>query len=457
MIRFRKIALAAALPLLVAAGCSDFLTDEETQNDPNRATQATIDQLFVAAQAATFVVQTGEGARAVSMWMQQMSGTDRQYQTLGTYTHGEGTFGTPWTYIFGGGGLVDLRRIQAEATAINDRRYTGIAQVLEALQVSTAADIWGDIPYSEAINPEIATPKLDEQLEVYAALQTLLDAAIANLASGAGAGPGTKDLVYSGNATKWIQLAHTLKARLYMHVAEVDASAYAKAAAEAAQGISSHANDYTTVHAGTAGEQNLWYQFTQIQRTEYISPGEYLVELMKSRSDPRLDEYFVPGSTGEVIGAAPGDGYTGAIAELSAERGGAGGAASPQPIVTYDENALIWAEAAYKAGDPVTALAKLNEVRTHHGLSAVSLSGTALFQEIMLEKYISLFQSLEVWNDWKRTCIPDLTPALGAAIIPARFFYPVDERQTNTNIPDVASQPLRNDNDPANAGCNSQN
>lgn len=457
MTRYRKIALAAALPLFVAAGCSDFLTSPETQNDPNRATQATIDQLFVSAQAATFVVQTGEGARAVSMWMQQMSGTDRQYQTLGTYTHGEGTFGTPWVYIYGGGGLVDLRRIQTEATAINDRKYTGIAQVLEALAIGTAADIWGNVPYSEAINPEIATPKLDAQLEVYAALQTLLDAAIANLASGAGAGPGTKDLVYSGNATKWIQLAHTLKARYYMHVAEVDAPAYAKAKAEAALGISSHANDYQTFHAGTAGEQNLWYQFTQIQRTEYISPGEYLVELMKTRGDPRLSAYFTKGSSGEYLGAAPGDGYTPELSALSAQRGGAGGAASPQPIVTYDENALIWAEAAYKTGDAVTALAKLNEVRTHHGLASVTLTGAALLQEIMLEKYVSLFQNLEVWNDWKRTCIPDLTPALGAAIIPARFFYPTDERQTNSNIPDVSSQPLRNPNDPANAGCNSQN
>lgn len=457
MIRYRKIALAAVLPLLVAAGCSDFLTDEETQEDPNRATQATIDQLFVAAQAATFVVQTGEAARAVSMWMQQMAGTDRQYQTLGTYTHAEATFGTPWIYIFGGGGLVDLRRIQSEATAINDRKYTGIAQVLEALQVGTAADFWGDIPYSEAINPEISTPKLDEQLEVYAALQTLLDAAIANLASGAGAGPGSKDLVYRGNSAKWIQLAYTLKARLYMHVAEVDASAYAKAKAAAALGISSHANDYTTVHPGTPGEQNLWYQFTQIERTEYISPGAYLIDLMKARTDPRLPVYFRTGSTGEYLGAAPGEGYTGALSSLGAARGGAGGQASPQPIVTYDENALIWAEAAYKTGDPVTALTKLNEVRTHHGLAAVTLTGAALLQEIMLEKYVSLFQSLEVWNDWKRTCIPDLTPALGASIIPARFFYPSDERQTNPNVPPVSSQPLRNDNDPANPGCNSQN
>ncbi|HEU4747916.1 MAG TPA: SusD/RagB family nutrient-binding outer membrane lipoprotein, partial [Gemmatimonadaceae bacterium] len=321
-------------------------------------------------------------------------------------------------------------------------------------QIGTAADFWGDIPYSEANDPAIATPRLDPQLEVYAAIQGVLDAAIGNLAAGVGAGPGSKDLVYQGNAARWTQLAYTLKARYYMHVAEVDASAYALAKAAAALGISSHANDYTTVHAGTAGEENLWHQFIVRERTEYISPGAYLIELMKSRSEPRLPEYFTEGATNEYLGAEPGEGYTSSLSNLSDER------LDPsfsQPIVSYDENALIWAEAAYRTADEITALSKLNEVRTHHGLPAIVAAGPTLFSEIMIEKYISLFQSLEVWNDWKRTCIPDMTPALGAAIIPARFFYPTDERQTNTNVPAVEAQPLRNPNDPANAGCNSQN
>ena len=33
--------------------------------------------------------------------------------------------------------------------------------------------------------------------------------------------------------------------------------------------------------------------------------------------------------------------------------------------------------------------------------------------DIMTEKYIALFQNTEVWNDWKRTCLPALTPAQG--------------------------------------------
>lgn len=450
----RKLAFAVLLPLFAAAGCNNFLTGaDELTKDPNRPTEApTLDQILAAVQASTWTVQTGETPRAVSMWMQQMAGTDRQYQTLGTYAITESGFGTPWVYIYGGGGLVDLRKIEARATELNDKIYLGIAQVLEALEVGTAADLFGDVPYSEAVSSN-PTPKLDPQLQVYAAIQTLLSTAITNLASGAGPGPRGADLVYGGSAAKWIALAHTLKARFYLHTAEVDPTSYAKALAEAQQGINTAANNYTSVHAGTPGENNLWYQFIEEQRQGYITPGDYLVSLMKSRNDPRLPEYFTRGSGGTYEGAPPGAGTSDVYSNLSATRDNP---TFSQPIVTYDENTLIWAEAAYQTGDPVTALAKLNEERAANGLSAEVVSGSTLLQEIMLEKYIALFQNLEVWNDWKRTCIPDLTPALGAAIVPARLFYPTDERQTNPNIPTVDQQPQRNPNDPPNPGCNSQ-
>lgn len=450
---YRRVALAAMLPLVAAAGCNDFLTGGELENDPNRPVESTAGQLLVAVTAATWTVHTGETARAISMWMQQMAGTDRQYQTLGTYEITESGFETPWVYIYGGGGLIDIRKIQEAARAGNDGLYLGIAQVYEALQMGTAADLFGDVPYSEA-GQDIAEPKLDPQLEVYARVQAVLDSAIVNLNAG-GAGPGALDLVYGGSRTRWVALAHTLKARFYLHVAEVDPSAYAKARTEAALGISSNAGNFTTKHPGTPGERNLWYQFMVTERLGYITPGEYIISLMNSRSDPRLPRYFTQGSGGVYRGAPPGAGFDAVLySDLSPTRKSTTFA---QPIVTYDENLLIWAEAAYKTGDEVTALLKLNEERVNNGLSPVVLAGPALFQEIMLEKYIAMFQTIEVWNDWKRTCIPDITPALGAPTILARLLYPTGERQTNSNVPDPAQQSARNPNDPANPGCNGQN
>ena len=39
----------------------------------------------------------------------------------------------------------------------------------------------------------------------------------------------------------------------------------------------------------------------------------------------------------------------------------------------------------------------------------------------MTEKYIRLFQNPEAWSDYRRTCIPALTPASGTSSIPARL------------------------------------
>ena len=53
----------------------------------------------------------------------------------------------------------------------------------------------------------------------------------------------------------------------------------------------------------------------------------------------------------------------------------------------------------------------------------------------MTEKYIALFQNPEVWNDYKRTCLPVLKPARGKSRIPGRIFYGSTEEQTNPNTP----------------------
>jgi hypothetical protein len=99
---------------------------------------------------------------------------------------------------------------------------------------------------------------------VHNALLTLLDQAIGNI-NGGGTGPGAIDLVYGGDKTKWVQAAHTLKSRMYMHLAELDASNYAKALTETDDGIASPAGDFTTYQSSTTGEANHWYQF-RIQR-----------------------------------------------------------------------------------------------------------------------------------------------------------------------------------------------
>ena len=56
------------------------------------------------------------------------------------------------------------------------------------MNIMFAADVWGDIPYSEAVG-EQRDAQVRGQMQVYADLLALLDKAIADLGGG-GTGPG---------------------------------------------------------------------------------------------------------------------------------------------------------------------------------------------------------------------------------------------------------------------------
>ena len=442
--RYAKLALSVLLPAMLLAGCSDWLTSPKAATDPNNPITAGRDQLLVGVETGQTVVQTGDLARLLSMWVQSMSGTQRQYSVLDLYQFDEDAFSADWNLSYTGGGLIDIRAMQSQSLEVGDTLYAGIGYVLEALAVGTVADVWGDIPYSQAANDSILTPELDPQQQVYATIQSKLDTAIAFLQCTGSLclGPGAIDLWYAGDAAKWSGLAHTLKARYYMHVAEQDPSAYALALAQTDSGIADATGDLVSFQSQDPNEWNLWYQFMVIQRSGYTGAGQFMVNLLKSRNDPRLEEYYAPNSAGQIVGAPPGGGAV-AASDVSGTR------LAPdfrQPMVTFAENQLIRAEAALHEGQAGTALTAYNAERTSEG---VPTAGSVTLQDVMTEKYIALFQQIEPWNDYKRTCLPALDPAGNAPAIPGRLLYPLStERNANPNIPAPSDQPQRNWNDP---------
>jgi starch-binding outer membrane protein, SusD/RagB family len=440
----RRGAGAAALALVAgaAAGCSDFLSCTECVTDPNRPTAATNTQLFVGVQSGLWGLLGSDMARVTGLWSQHFRGGLQQYVQIYNYGITEQTTNTFHSSLYTAGGLVDVRRLQAGATAANDTYFLGIAQVQEALLMGTGADLFGDLVYTEALKAT-PNPPLDEQMAIYDALQALLTQALTNLASNTAAdvGPRGADLAYyhssdpnpvAAQRERWTRLAHTLKARLFLHTAEIRPAAYQSALTEARLGIMDPGGDFVAAFSGALNEENLWYQFAFVQREGYLQPDPFLVGLLQARSDPRLDEYFQANGT-----------------QLNENRFAPD---FPQPFVTAAENRLIWAEAAYRTGAEAEARQQLDIARGYAGLGNVptTLSGQALLSEVLTEKYIAMFQNIEAWNDYKRTCTPNLTPVDPNRKIPARLYYDSGERQTNTSIPEASAQPTRNDNDPRN-------
>ena len=447
--KIKYLALAACVALASTTGCKNFLLAENGVVDPNNPSAATKDQLLVGAQSNLMGSQENHLAQVVCQFMQQCGGIGGRFVDVeGAYGIQDGSFEGPWDVIYSQGGLVQLRELQARAGDTKDLQYKGIAEVMEAMLIGTAADVWGNVPYREALTS--ATPKLDPQLQVYDDLQLLLDRAIADLTAGSNAGRPS-DLFYNGSKAKWTALAYTIKARLYLHTVEkLGAGQYAKVIAAASKGISSSSGDLLAVHTSASGQQDVWYQFQQTSFGSDLVAGSTLVNLMVARNDPRLPQYFGANGSGGFIGydVATGDQNPDFATIVNAGRN------TPtfgQPYVTYVENQLILAEAYFQTGGIAAAQPYLDAARTELGFTPPV---PATLQNIMNEKYIALFQNLEVWNDYKRTCYPTMTPAASFKAILGRVYYPQQEQQVNSvNVPGVEAQRstngFRNPNDPA--------
>jgi hypothetical protein len=386
--------------------------------------------------------------------------------------------------------LNNLRVIKEKASAQNNKHYLGIAQVLEALAVQMATDQWGDIPYSEAAQGTTNLyPKVDSQQDIYPALLNLLDQAIANLqADGRGIEPGSDDVVYHGDLSKWIKAAYTLKARLYMHMTKRDPQAAANALAALQNGFTSNGDDFQVFYDETY--RNPWYtHVVAARRTGNLSVlwGEQLIDKMNGVDypfdsiayDPRLPKIADNGGASVYTGAVNGsgglteDGHA-ANADLAdccyfAEDG-------PIVLLSFMEAKFLEAEAQYinngNTGNQAAYDAYIEGIKASMnklGVNAadrdaylaehnVGLDGDPsqlTLEYIMKEKYIALLLSPEIWTDMRRydydpnifkdlkypqnrsTDIPD-------GVWPERAVYPNSEVQRNPNIDQVEEwwQPL---------------
>ena len=448
MRRYASIGFAAAVAL-AGAGCGDFLTESKVSRDPNNPNVATADQLLTGVQAGQFAQQEGIIALIACMWMQQCTGTSNFLEELEAYNiTSEDTPNPAFSAIYEGGGMINIREIQAAKAQQGDQQYLGIAQIWEALTMAVAADIYGDVPYRQAVKADsYPTPAFDPQAQVYADLQLLLNQAITNL-QGVGPGPGPVDLVYGGDPAKWIQSANTLKARLYMHTVERDGNQFDNAALTnavtyALLGISTPANDFKTVHTSAPGEDNMWYQFKfRSGFGNFVVAGRALVDTMMRRTDPRLPEYFGPSEPGPYGGVDPEGGRSpGASGVPSLLEGTRNVPTFSQPILTYVETQLILAEAYYRLGQTGPAETHFDNARA--AVPGLPPKDIASIDDIMEEKYVALFQNIEVWNDYKRSCYPALEPVENANFnnqIPGRLFWGTSEENANPNVPPRSAQ-----------------
>jgi len=203
--------------------------------DPNAIANAQLkDQLPLVIGQTVF--NTGaSNARASGLIMQHFLGLEAQQQEMGNYVFSSNTFNNLWSFgLYGAGAMTAADVLIKQAVEEEQPHYVGIGKILMAVNLGTATQSWGDVPYSQAFlaedGEEFFQPVFDTQEEIYNTIQQLLDEAIDSLNTPAIAGcPGSDDLMYGGDADAWIQTANAQKDRYYLHLVKSDSLAYTKA------------------------------------------------------------------------------------------------------------------------------------------------------------------------------------------------------------------------------------
>ena len=470
----KKQNIAAGFLIIIFISCEDFLSGPLLDQNPNEVDDVSVvsaEALLVGSQVTIYGVLEGYLNRAVSMVMQQMSGLQTDYyrdyncDPIDVNTNGR------WTAMYGTGGLVDLNTTQQVAEEQEKYVLLAISQMWEALLFSTAADIWGDIPYSQAANSDYPEPQFDSQQDVHQSILNLLDEAIINFNNGqVFTLPTEYDFTYGANVEKWIAAAHTLKSRIYLNWAEVNSDYYQLALNEAEMGIldQSGLGDWKALHSAAIAERSVWFQFI-LSNTDYMGAGKLLVDMLERDNDSRLNIYFLGNGSSEIVGVSPGD--SSQNASMLNITGHFGMSWQPEFISWY-ENSFIMAECYFMLGNDAQALSKLNETLEGieqnwigRGFANASipryenLNGEELFAAIMNEKYKALFLNIQSWSDWRRTEYPKFIDSdnnsteCGGAFdglgVPRRLLYPEKEKASNPNCPQNDDIYDRLENDPS--------
>jgi len=204
---------------LFLAGCSNWL---DVNHDPDALEQVpNADVLLPAAELSIANNLMGwhfgfAGGFWVEYWTQAY--TASQFKTLCEYLPQD--FNTAYNSLMAES-LPDLRRIKAMTAEDENKGYYFIAEVLSIFAWQMITDVWGDMPYFEALRADegIFHPKQDTGQEIYADLMKRINEVLAIDISKASVN-GAQDVIYKGDFSKWYKFANTLKLKLMIRLSE---------------------------------------------------------------------------------------------------------------------------------------------------------------------------------------------------------------------------------------------
>jgi len=363
--------------------------------------------------------------------------------------------------------LRGAREVLIEEEASNLENKLAIIDMLEVYSYSVLVDSFGDVPYSEAVDFENATPAFDDAATVYTGILETLDSAIASMNGGTGFS-SIQDPIYNGDMAKWKKAALSLKLRLAMRLADVNPTLSQQKAEEAASQalILENSDNFGIQYLGSAPNTHpLWVTLVQSGRSDFVGADTF-IDVLNDLDDPRRAYYFDE-LEGEYVGGVYGSANSPASSSNIDN-------ALKQPdllgtIISSSEVHFLLSEAAargYSVGGTEESFYEsgisqsfMEWGATQEELDAYLASPAVAYatadgdwdKKIATQKWIALYNnSYEGWTTWRifdQEAITLKAPeGLTTADIPTRYIYPISEATLNGEQLDAASAAIGGDN-----------
>ncbi|MBK6263459.1 SusD/RagB family nutrient-binding outer membrane lipoprotein [Marivirga sp. S37H4] len=461
-----KTSLLLTMIFVMVTGCED-LTD--INEDPNRPAEVSVDYLLTAAQRQLGLRYYGVfdniafGMTIAQYWAQN------EYSDEVRYQYRPATNNTFWLQFYTAiNDLEEIIRINDEldledptVNAAQVNNQNAIATIMKAWAYHNMVDIYGNIPYSEALRgSEIPNPAYDDQEEIYNSLITNVQNAVADIDEDEPGFAGG-DVVYGGDMSKWAKFGNSLLLRMGIRISDVNSTLAQDVISGAADNaISSNADNAAFQFITEQPSVNpLYVSYIVDGRQDYAATANF-INLLNSLNDPRVAEYFSPADeSGEFVGLT----YGLESAEAAAIPRSEVSQLNPQLLepdfegmmMDYAETSFILAEAASKgwvSGSPeqfynqgIAASMEYWEAASSAQISNYIASNPYSEDNLAIQKYIAFYmQGWQAWAEIRRLDLENIPEAnlvvyepsenfIDIQGIPKRRIYPLDEQSLNSS------------------------
>ncbi len=325
----------------------------------------------------------------------------------------------------------NLNQVELQAKQRGLAKYVGISKAIRAWSWLTATSQFGEMPFDEAWDNTKTKFKYNTQEQIFVGIEKLTDEAIAELSNPQGTEDTalpSGDLLYGGDAQKWIRFAYAVKARLAHRYSNKSNYNPAKVIEMADKAFANNTDNATIKFSSLATDISDRFSYMGITRANFNNAraSKMIVELMNGTHfggniDPRIDLILTKSPDGQFRGVEVGKGIPATVTTAMAYPQLYGKYifqnTAPYPLMTYAEMQFIKAEAAFKQNNRELARTSLiNGIKAHGEQTGATVANMDAFiakaipaaaqlelKHIMSQKYIALYGNThETWVDLRR-------------------------------------------------------